>query len=509
MAKCAWRCVIGTVPLLLLMGWVAIIFGTSMAEATASSKSKSYQAPGKLIASLVVSRHGDRSPQMNAPAYAAGDRRTFLNKFPIDTSKWPVDYGQLTPLGMKQAYHLGSFLRSRYVEGASNNRILDDRYDHVETHARSTDVDRTIVTAMAILNGLYPHGTGPKDGVPGRLELIPVHTVTYKLDALLDGSASAHCPKFKKHGQTAINEPFMTNVLQENEPLIRALPALTGVSVAQVDTMEPGDLIKLITAVRDVRVCQRAHDVSQPSNVTRFDKAVEEVTNAFMIAKWNNTGLGYLVGGRLLRGISRRLSVVRELDMGADYVVERLHLECNEKGNDSDESGYCPRRFVLMVGHDTTILDLRAALGMDITVEGIVPYMSHLVFELRQDGRNYNVQVLSGDCTRPTTPEGGAFCPARNSSCRLDEFMAFVEHTVPKDIDTACKVMRDGTGDFIPFGQAPPQSQPAANSKLTLLSWVQLVGVGALNAVIGVGAALTVYILLNRRARADGYAPIA
>jgi len=417
---------------------------------------------GKLVAAVVIMRHGDRAPQRHAPAFAEGSRLKYETVFAIDKGDWPVDYGQLTPLGVQQAYNLGSRFNARYVTGLDSNKLLSATYDHIQTHARATDVDRTLTTAMAVLAGIYParasnltNNGAVNNSSPVSQQLVPVHTVEYALDSLLDGSAKAHCPVFNSASKIQKkNNKRLKYLLYSNTAFLKALPALSGISLSALDHMGTKKLVSLTTSLRDLRVCQRAHNVSQPKNVTHFDSFLEEFTAAVVHAKWIESGLGSIVGGRLLRAVARRLELVRQLELGEEWVVDRLHDECNAKGQDSDESGECPRRFVLYVGHDTTLFDTRAALGLSVTQPAVAPYTAHLVFELRRsDSGDFSVQILSGDYERETVPVSGPFCN-HDSSCSLSNFITWVRHTVPKNVDKACGAKRDGSGLF-----KPPQNR--------------------------------------------------
>ena len=47
-------------------------------------------------------------------------------------------------------YNLGKFLRNRY------NDFLGEKYDENDIYVRASDVDRTMMSAMSNLAGLYP-----------------------------------------------------------------------------------------------------------------------------------------------------------------------------------------------------------------------------------------------------------------------------------------------------------------------------------------------------------------
>lgn len=105
-------------------------------------------AAEKLIFSLDLMRHGDRAPIKELP------------KVPY-TGITPL--GHLTPEGIAGCYQLGTKFRQKYV---TQHHLLPAAYDPKLMYVRSSDFDRTLMSAQSVLMGLYPMGTGPqlKDG---------------------------------------------------------------------------------------------------------------------------------------------------------------------------------------------------------------------------------------------------------------------------------------------------------------------------------------------------------
>jgi Histidine phosphatase superfamily (branch 2) len=95
-----------------------------------------------LLQVISVFRHGARQPLYN-----------FYN-----AATFP-DQGQLTPVGMRQHFLLGKELRKEYVHKLG---FLSKQYNSKEIVVRSTSVNRTVVSALSQLSGLYPMGTGPR-----------------------------------------------------------------------------------------------------------------------------------------------------------------------------------------------------------------------------------------------------------------------------------------------------------------------------------------------------------
>jgi hypothetical protein len=81
-------------------------------------------------------RHGARYPIYNAP----------------DNLDIRQDFGELTPVGMRQHFILGQALRKRYIQTLS---FLSPTYNHTQIYIRSSDVNRTLMSAQSQLLGLY------------------------------------------------------------------------------------------------------------------------------------------------------------------------------------------------------------------------------------------------------------------------------------------------------------------------------------------------------------------
>lgn len=134
-------------------------------------------------------RHGDRSPT-----------KTFKTD-PFQEDAWQFGgggWGQLSPAGMKQHLNLGKMLRNRYV---TNYNFLPNKYNAKQIYVRSTDVNRTIISAMSNLLGQYGQNDNSStpgldypdvDGWPAGYVPIAVHTVDDDTDHL--GNMESTCP---------------------------------------------------------------------------------------------------------------------------------------------------------------------------------------------------------------------------------------------------------------------------------------------------------------------------
>ncbi len=80
----------------------------------------------------------------------------------------------MTIAGIEQHHRLGEFIRQRY------DSLLNSNYNSSEIVVRSTDVDRTLMSAQSNLVGLYPVVNLTTDKVP--IQPIPIHTVSINSD---------------------------------------------------------------------------------------------------------------------------------------------------------------------------------------------------------------------------------------------------------------------------------------------------------------------------------------
>lgn len=129
-------------------------------------------AEDTLIFAVDIIRHGDRTPIVPLSSV---------------NYQWQEGPGQLTAEGMQQEYKLGLLFRKKYVEQA---HLLPEHYEPGTMYVRSTDFDRTLMSAQSLLMGLYPPGTGPNifDSIPAlphAFQPIPIFSAPSKSDEVI------------------------------------------------------------------------------------------------------------------------------------------------------------------------------------------------------------------------------------------------------------------------------------------------------------------------------------
>uniref|UniRef100_A0A250YH28 acid phosphatase n=1 Tax=Castor canadensis TaxID=51338 RepID=A0A250YH28_CASCN len=345
----------------------------------------------------LVFRHGDRSPI-----------ETFPND-PIKESSWPQGFGQLTQLGMEQHYELGQYIRKRY------GKFLNESYKREQVYIRSTDVDRTLMSAMTNLAALFP-----PEGVSiwnPRLpwQPIPVHTVSLSADRLLY-LPFRNCPRFQElESETLKSEEFQKR-LQPFKDFIETLPTLSG--------FHGQDLFGIWSKVYDPLYCEGVHNFTLPSWATK-----DTITK---LRKLSELSLLSLYGIHKQKEKSRL--------QGGVLVNEILnHMKSATQPQNH-------RKLVMYSAHDTTVSGLQMALDV---YNGILPpYAACHIMELRLEEGKYFVEMYYRNETQhaphPLT------LPGCTPSCPLEKFAELVAPVIPQDWSTECMITSDhqGTKDF-------------------------------------------------------------
>lgn len=173
---------------------------------------------GTIVFANVLYRHGDRTPTWSYP-----------NDPYNNESFWPVPYGQLTNLGKHQQLLLGQWVRKRY------SHLLSDLYSPYDIYIRSTDVDRTLMSAESHLAGLYPPVANEIwssiNWIP-----IPVHSIPEDMDNVL--AAKKYCPRYDYELRKVLNSPELKKIEKENKKLYAYLTEKTGKKISSLRSIE-------------------------------------------------------------------------------------------------------------------------------------------------------------------------------------------------------------------------------------------------------------------------------
>ncbi|GAB0094173.1 prostatic acid phosphatase [Sergentomyia squamirostris] len=341
---------------------------------------------GKLVFAHVMFRHGDRTP---------------IDPYPNDPYRTPtawdgVDWGQLTNDGKRQHYELGQWLRNRY------RNLVNETYDRNEVYIRSTDVERTLQSALANLAGFYP----PKGHDVWLEELpwqpIPVHTVPEKMDLLL--ASKKACPAY----EYALKKKRHTDEYRElNKKFKNLYDYLSKYSGKKINSLEGVQMIYSCLLIESI------HNKTLP----KWTQSVYPGDMPWISAKSFSTycstpELARLKAGPILREILHRFR------------------------NKTEDSLKPNRSLWIYSAHDTTVANLLNILGL-FDPPHSPPFAACVMMEMRLIDNQPYISVYY----KNTTAEPEAMnIPNCGPSCPLDKMFTLYEDLLPTDWESECKL---------------------------------------------------------------------
>ncbi|CAD6992511.1 unnamed protein product [Ceratitis capitata] len=341
---------------------------------------------GKLIFSHVLFRHGDRTP---------------IEPYPTDPWKnreyWPVGWGELTNIGKNQHYELGKWLRQRY------NALLNETYSENEVYVRSTDVDRTLASALSNLAGLYPPAGDQLWNKDIPWQPIPVHSMAEKDDKELAGKAP--CPAYEYARSALMSSITFQQLNQRYQYLYDYLSKYSGRKIETLESVQRMNNTLFIESLYNRTLPEWTKKVYPSADMTYI------ADFAFSINTYTRR-MARLKSGPLLK--------------------EMLH-RFGEKARGSLK----PDRSVwIYSAHDTTVANILNALKLyDMKSPG---YTACLLFELRVDENN---QAYISIFYKNNSPEAKLLnIPDCGVACPLEQMYKLYMDILPVNWEQECKL---------------------------------------------------------------------
>uniref|UniRef100_A0A2I3HRJ4 Lysosomal acid phosphatase n=1 Tax=Nomascus leucogenys TaxID=61853 RepID=A0A2I3HRJ4_NOMLE len=333
-------------------------------------------------------RHGDRSPVKTYP------------KDPYQEEEWPQGFGQLTKEGMLQHWELGQALRQRY------HGFLNTSYHRQEVYVRSTDFDRTLMSAEANLAGLFPPNGMQRFNPNISWQPIPVHTVPISEDRLLKFPLGP-CPRYEQLQNETRQTPEYQNENSRNAQFLDMVANETGLTDLTLET---------VWNVYDTLFCEQTHGLrlppwASPQTMQRLSR-LKDFSFRFLFGIYQQAEKARLQGGVLLAQIRKNLTL-----MATTSQLPKL---------------------LVYSAHDTTLVALQMAL--DVYNGEQAPYASCHIFELYQeDSGNFSVEMyFRNESDKAPWPLSLPGCPHR---CPLQDFLRLTEpRSCPKDWQQECQL---------------------------------------------------------------------
>ncbi|KAL2719342.1 putative acid phosphatase 5 isoform X2 [Vespula squamosa] len=327
-------------------------------------------------------RHGDRTP---------------LRTYPSDPHKnysWPGGWGALTTKGMRQLYNLGKQIRKTY------SSTVGLKYNSTISFIRSSDSDRCIMSAQALLAGLYPP-TADQIFVPKlKWRPIPVHTVPRNMDKVI--VVKAPCPKLKQ----ALAEAYVNESIKSDGKLENYYKELT------MHTQQPMKTITDIEFLYNLFDIQTKYNLELPNWAKKFyNDEMKNIAARALTLLTSNTLLQRLHGGPLLKEV---LNQMQESQIKKDT-----------------------KKAYFYSVHDVTLVNLLRTMGF--TNELFLPeYGATIIFELHSysdEEREVKVSYLNN--TKSIKPHS-LNIPNCKQPCLLSNLLNVWKDVIPTDWDNEC-----------------------------------------------------------------------
>ncbi|XP_061179876.1 prostatic acid phosphatase-like isoform X2 [Saccostrea echinata] len=344
----------------------------------------------------IVYRHGDRSAMRGYPLD------------PIKEYNWSQGYGQLTKLGMDQEYRLGQSVRDLYIKKLD---FLSTYYNRSKVLVRSTDTDRTLMSAYCVLAGLYP-SQNITQAWNNTWQPIPVHTLPLNQDYLL--SSHATCPLLEYLHQEFISKnQQLKDLIKQKQWLIQHVATHTGLPPT----------IDGLFEVQDPLFCENQHNMINTTsgwlavNRTFLDiMALRDLPNSLL---YPTPQMARLRSGVLLSEIvsNMKAKIRKSLD----------------------------RDLVLYSAHDDTIVGLLSALKYFRYPDfpAVQPqYSTSIAIELHENGpSNFVVNVyLRNETNSPNLQLYPVPIQGCKDSCSFSNFTSLLSDMMVTDIKTECQL---------------------------------------------------------------------
>ncbi|XP_069068019.1 lysosomal acid phosphatase-like isoform X2 [Pleurodeles waltl] len=302
---------------------------------------------------------------------------------------------------MNQHYKLGQYLKKRY------QGFLNATYNRDEIYVRSTDYDRTLMSAEANLAGMYPP-TGEQiwnDTIPW--QPIPVHTVPLSEDQLLRFPLE-NCDCFEKLRNGTVNSSQFQKLIEPYKVFLKDIFNDTGYSEDML--INEGKL----WFVYDTLLCEEIHNLALPMWATPNYRAkllnISQILVKALFGLYKHEEKSRLQGGVLVDAILKNFT---------DFSKKPTK-----------------RKMIIYSAHDTTLLALQIALN--VSNDQLPPYAACHIFELHQeDDGNHSIDMFYHNHTG--ADPHALLLPDCGTPCTLQRFSDLVTPIIAEDWKKECE----------------------------------------------------------------------
>ena len=295
----------------------------------------------------------------------------------------PCGRGQLTQLGERQLREVGAMLRRQYVE---QDKLLPPAFTPSAIVIRSSNITRTRLSAVRLVQGLYP-GTALatiRALTNVRLErdedIYPIYKYCDRLRELFH-STLQH-PLYRRY----LGDDALASFHQQADRLLISAPFQP--QQRQSGSEKKRSWIGLSDEVK----CRQAEGLPLPDGVdeqmaARVNRLAEFLFHSLSKAGEHDTEdreaevTAMLNDRRSLYNENARLSIGRYIQSGLLPIFQQA----------TASSAPSIQRFHVHAAHDSSVISIMSALGLDASLGGRwPPFASYIVMEVLADGRRDN-----------------------------------------------------------------------------------------------------------------------
>jgi Histidine phosphatase superfamily (branch 2) len=379
----------------------------------------------------ILTRHGVRTP------------KTYY----VEPNQWgDMQYGDLLPEGMRQHSVLGQLMRQRYTPSP-----LPAKADPTLVYAVADSYQRTHLSAMSFMNGLFPEYSGqtilskdefvavppnPDSSVKAIVEAMRLPSMS-GLPALLNGFGLFNIDSFED--KNLMFSPEKGSVCKSSKYFYKQQEATEAYQNAQ----------SYLNATFWQKLVQVVNSQSTQFNLTTgemdFEVAIE-VFDTYLTTNFiglENIDLPQDLADGLLKTLeyekyNYEFGFFPMINASVSLILGDISSKMEDIVDEKPDSPV----FALYSGHDHNFyayFQLFLGIGQGYKLTNPTPrFAANLVFELlkaKSDG-HYYVRVLYDDLIFPIQACSMEPCP-------LDEFELLVSETVIEDLDKFCSKYKD------------------------------------------------------------------
>mmetsp|Transcript_45277 Transcript_45277/g.109600 ORF Transcript_45277/g.109600 Transcript_45277/m.109600 type:complete len:512 (+) Transcript_45277:122-1657(+) len=380
----------------------------------------------------VITRHGSRPP-------LSKDANTLLE-----------NGGEtLTPLGQKQLFDLGRWLRDQYAVG-DFMEIYNSKMDRLE----SSNLDRTLTSANSLSLGVFPEEARLGENADQFFQnplphppAIPIFSRQDKNDVYL--RAYHNCPRFGRNLKRLYTSETWTSLEDNSQSLLKKL--------AQKFPTLLDDNVSSAVALKDV------WNYYDPIHVARTECNPDPNSYACQSAV-EDPNIRSVLSDDEFSELESLVHQTEQLKFGL-ATAESL-LGSNLLWQILDRSTQ-PGRFFLYSAHAPTILGLLSTLKAWDIGELFVDYGSAIVVEIYESpSQAVSIRIVYKASSNPTStpvPLSDIDCNGNNlfvgqesSTCPIENVISWAETNTHRKIENWCKVCENISSDVCLMSAAGP-----------------------------------------------------